>query len=95
MSIIHVLEQLGANAALRQLSATELAAALTQSGTDATLLKSVLAGDATELAQLLQVPVYRCVVQVPEKDEDSKEPSEQEQEQEQEQEKPASVVALH
>ena len=65
MSFIHVIEQLGANAALQQLNQTELMAMFQNASTDQRQLEALLKGNAEDLSHLLEVPVYRCVTEVP------------------------------
>ena len=82
MSLIHVIEQLGTNSALQQLSQAQLMAMFSDSTTDAKQLVALLQGDVEALSELLQVPVYRCVTETPpheedEPDEDDGKPSKQ------------------
>jgi hypothetical protein len=63
MSLIHVIEQLGTNAALQQLSQAQLLAMFSDAATDKNQLEALLQGNVEALSELLEVPVYRCVVE--------------------------------
>lgn len=78
MSLIHILEQLGANSALRQLSAEELSVALNLSASQAQQLQSAVNCNPQQLAELFKVHQYNCIVQVPAEEEESEEQPEQE-----------------
>lgn len=68
MSFIHMIEQLGANAALQQLNQAQRQALF--SGKDTETLHALLKGDIDGLSELLKTPVYRCVLQVPPEQQD-------------------------
>jgi hypothetical protein len=70
MSLIHVIEQLGANSVLQQLNQAQLTAMFSDAATDATQLEALLNGNAEVLSGLLQVPVYRCVTEHPAEEEE-------------------------
>ncbi|OBP14796.1 hypothetical protein A5320_13840 [Rheinheimera sp. SA_1] len=73
MSLIHVIEQLGTNAALQQLSQAQLMAMFSDAATDKNQLEALLKGNVDGLSELLEVPVYRCVTEVASQDDDSAE----------------------
>ncbi|MBU1310198.1 MAG: hypothetical protein KKE30_11795 [Gammaproteobacteria bacterium] len=70
MSLIHVIEQLGANSALQQLNQAQLTAMFSDAETNATQLEALLKGNIDALTDLLQVPVYRCILEVPAEEEE-------------------------
>lgn len=78
MSFIQVIEQLGANAALQQLNQAQLMAMFQNAETNTTQLEALLKGNIDALTDLLEVPVYRCVLEVPAEQEEK--PGEQEEE---------------
>jgi hypothetical protein len=78
MSFIQVIEQLGANAALQQLNQAQLMAMFQNAESNTNQLETLLKGNVEELSDLLQVPVYRCVMEVPAEQEEK--PGEQEEE---------------
>ncbi|OBP14797.1 hypothetical protein A5320_13845 [Rheinheimera sp. SA_1] len=63
MSLIHVIEQLGTNSALQQLSKVQLMDIFSDATTDSNQLEALLNGNVEKLSDLLQVPVYRCVTE--------------------------------
>ncbi|MBU2428655.1 MAG: hypothetical protein KKA56_17395 [Gammaproteobacteria bacterium] len=69
MSLIHVIEQLGANSALQQLNQAQLTAMFSDAATDAKQLEALLQGHVETLSDLLQVPVYRCIMETPAEEE--------------------------
>jgi len=77
MSFIQVIEQLGANSALQQLSQVQLMAMFANANTSEHQLEALLKGNVEALSELLQVPVYRCVVEGTAEEEEH--PAEQEQ----------------
>ena len=79
MSLIHVIEQLGTNSALQQLSKTQLMAMFSDSTTETNQLAALIQGNVEALSELLEVPVYRCVVEGTAEDEEEQpaEPEEQ------------------
>jgi hypothetical protein len=78
MSLIHVIEQLGTNSALQQLSQAQLMAMFSDATTDSNQLAALLQGDVAALSELLEVPVYRCVTEAsPEEEEEQ--PDEQDE----------------
>ena len=77
MSLIHVIEQLGTNAALQQLSQAQLMAMFSDAATDKHQLEALLQGNVEALSELLEVPVYRCVTEHPAEEEEQ--PVEQEE----------------
>ncbi|RVU33384.1 hypothetical protein EOE67_16805 [Rheinheimera riviphila] len=77
MSLIHVIEQLGTNAALQQLSQAQLMAMFSDAATDKNQLEALLQGNVEALSELLEVPVYRCVTEHPAEEEEQ--PVEQEE----------------
>ncbi len=81
MSLIHVIEQLGTNSALQQLSQAQLMAMFSDATTDSNQLAALLQGDVSALSELLEVPVYRCVTEAS--------PEEEQPDEEDEGEKPA------
>jgi len=78
MSFIQVIEQLGANAALQQLNQAQLMAMFHNAESNTNQLEALLKGNVEDLSDLLQVPVYRCVMEVPAEQEEK--PGEQEEE---------------
>jgi hypothetical protein len=78
MSFIQVIEQLGANAALQQLNQAQLTSLLSDTTQEAEQLNALLLGNVQALSELLEVPVYRCVAEVPAEEEEQ--PAEQEEE---------------
>lgn len=78
MSFIQVIEQLGANAALQQLNQAQLMAMFQNAESNTTQLEALLKGNIDALTDLLEVPVYRCVLEVPAEQEEK--PGEQEEE---------------
>ncbi|OBP14798.1 hypothetical protein A5320_13850 [Rheinheimera sp. SA_1] len=70
MSLIQVIEQLGANSALQQLTPAELKSLFTNDEIDNIQLEAVVSGDIENLNALLNTIVYQCVVQVPAEQED-------------------------
>ena len=78
MSFIHVIEQLGTNSALQQLNQTQLMAMFQNATADQSKLEALLKGDVEDLSNLLEVPVYRCILEgTPDQEE---QPAEQEDE---------------
>jgi hypothetical protein len=77
MSLIHVIEQLGTNSALQQLSQAQLMAMFSDATTDSNQLAALLQGDVAALSELLEVPVYRCVTEAPPEEEEQ--PDEQDE----------------
>jgi|GEM_PF-2807312 len=77
MSLIHVIEQLGTNSALQQLSQTQLVAMFSDSTTDTKQLAALFQGNVEALSEMLEVPVYRCVVEGTAEEEEQ--PTEQEE----------------
>jgi hypothetical protein len=78
MSFIQVIEQLGSNAALQQLNQAQLMAMFQNAESNTNQLEALLKGNIDALTDLLEVPVYRCVLEVPAEQEDQ--PAEQEEE---------------
>jgi len=78
MSFIQVIEQLGANAALQQLNQAQLMAMFQNAESNTNQLEALLKGNVEDLSDLLQVPVYRCVMETPAEQEEK--PGEQEEE---------------
>lgn len=63
MSLIHMLEQLGANAALQQLDQTQLLALFGDAGANQQQLEALFKGNVEDLSDLLEVPVHRCILE--------------------------------
>ncbi len=63
MSFIQVIEQLGANSALQQLSQAQLMAMFLNANADQHQLEALLKGNIDTLSDLLEVPVYRCILE--------------------------------
>ena len=78
MSFIQVIEQLGANAALQQLNQAQLMAMFQNAETNTSQLEALLKGKVEDLSDLLQVPVYRCIMETPAEEEEK--PAEKEEE---------------
>ncbi len=78
MSFIQMIEQLGANAALQQLNQAQLMAMFQNAETNTNQLEALLKGNIDALTDLLEVPVYRCILEVPAEQEEK--PGEQEEE---------------
>lgn len=68
MSLIQMIEQLGANAALQQLNQAQLLSVF--GNTDQKALDALMRGDIDGLSDLMDTPVYRCVLQVPPEQQD-------------------------
>lgn len=79
MSLIHVIEQLGTNSSLQQLSQSQLMSMFSDTTTDSNQLAALFAGNVEALSELLEVPVYRCVVE--HATEEVEEPADQDEDQ--------------
>lgn len=77
MSLINILEQMGSNSALKNLSAEDLSNILHLSDLEDFQLKSIFDATQNQISELYSASKYQCIMQAPAEDEESEEPKEQ------------------